>query len=32
LTAFILFCLGLQIVWSGASELLGTIASSRAAS
>ena len=26
LTAFILFCLGLQIVWSGASELLGTIA------
>jgi len=25
LTAFILFCLGLQIVWSGASELLGTI-------
>jgi multiple antibiotic resistance protein len=32
LTAFILFCLGLQIVWSGASELLGTIASSRPAS
>jgi multiple antibiotic resistance protein len=30
LTAFILFCLGLQIVWSGASELLGTIASQRA--
>ena len=26
LTAFILFCLGLQIVWSGASELLGAIA------
>jgi multiple antibiotic resistance protein len=26
LTAFILFCLGLQIVWSGASELLGTLA------
>jgi multiple antibiotic resistance protein len=31
LTAFILFCLGLQIVWSGASELLGTIAVQRAA-
>jgi multiple antibiotic resistance protein len=29
LTAFILFCLGLQIVWSGASELLGTIALQR---
>jgi multiple antibiotic resistance protein len=25
-TAFILFCLGLQIVWNGASELLGTVA------
>ena len=25
LTAFILFCLGVQIVWTGASELLGTI-------
>jgi multiple antibiotic resistance protein len=32
LTAFILFCLGLQIVWSGASELLGTIPVARTAS
>jgi multiple antibiotic resistance protein len=32
LTAFILFCLGLQIFWSGASELLGTIALQRMAS
>jgi len=32
LTAFILFCLGLQIIWSGASELIGTIAVQRAAS
>ena len=31
LTAFILFCLGLQIFWSGAGELLGTIALQRAA-
>jgi len=32
LTAFILFCLGLQIVWGGASELLATIALPRAGS
>jgi multiple antibiotic resistance protein len=25
LTAFILFCLGVQIVWTGASELLSTV-------
>jgi multiple antibiotic resistance protein len=25
LTAFILFCLGVQIIWTGASELLGTV-------
>jgi multiple antibiotic resistance protein len=30
LTAFILFCLGVQIIWTGASELLATIASQRA--
>jgi multiple antibiotic resistance protein len=32
LTAFILFCLGLQIVWIGASELLGTVVAQRAGS
>jgi multiple antibiotic resistance protein len=31
LTAFILFCLGIQIVWTGASEHLGTITSHKAA-
>lgn len=31
LTAFILFCLGVQIVWTGASELLGTITSQKSA-
>ena len=31
LTAFILFCLGAQIVWTGASELLGTITSQKSA-
>jgi multiple antibiotic resistance protein len=25
LTAFILFCLGVQIIWTGASELLSTV-------
>jgi len=25
LTAFILFCLGMQIIWTGASELIGTL-------
>ena len=30
LTAFILFCLGVQIIWTGASELLGTIILQRA--
>ena len=30
LTAFILFCLGVQIIWTGASELLSTIALQRA--
>jgi hypothetical protein len=30
LTAFILFCLGVQIIWTGASELLGTIIVQRA--
>jgi multiple antibiotic resistance protein len=30
LTAFILFCLGVQIVWTGASELLNTITLQRA--
>ena len=29
LTAFILFCLGVQIVWTGASDLLGSIISYR---
>jgi multiple antibiotic resistance protein len=28
LSAFILFCLGVQIIWTGASELLGSVASS----
>ena len=27
LSAFILFCLGLQIIWTGASDLLGCIGS-----
>jgi len=31
LTAFILFCLGVQIIWTGTSELLGTVGLSRAA-
>jgi multiple antibiotic resistance protein len=31
LTAFILFCLGVQIIWTGASELLGTITLQKAA-
>ena len=31
LTAFILFCLGVQIIWTGASELLGTVTLQRAA-
>ena len=31
LTAFILFCLGVQFVWTGASELLGTITSQKSA-
>jgi hypothetical protein len=31
LTAFILFCLGVQIVWTGTSELLGTITPQKAA-
>src|SRR5262249_42538627 len=30
LTAFILFCLGVQIIWTGASELLGSITLQRA--
>ena len=30
LTAFILFCLGMQIIWTGASELLGTVTLQRA--
>ena len=30
LTAFILFCLGVQIIWTGASELLGTVTLQRA--
>jgi hypothetical protein len=30
-TAFILFCLGVQIVWTGVSELLGTITLQKAA-
>jgi len=25
LSAFILFCLGIQIIWTGASDLLGSI-------
>jgi multiple antibiotic resistance protein len=31
LTAFILFCLGVQIIWTGASELLGTVILQRGA-
>jgi hypothetical protein len=30
LTAFILFCLGVQIIWTSASELLGTVTLQRA--
>ena len=30
LTAFILFCLGVQIIWTVASELLGTVTLQRA--
>ena len=32
LSAFILFCIGVQIVWTGASDLLGTLLSTRAPS
>ena len=32
LTAFILFCLGVQIIWTGASDLLGVVISHRTAS
>jgi multiple antibiotic resistance protein len=32
LSAFILFCLGVQIVWTGVSDLLGTLVSTRALS
>src|SRR5262249_22061786 len=31
LTAFILFCLGMQIIWTGASELIGTLMLQKAA-
>jgi multiple antibiotic resistance protein len=30
LSAFILFCLGVQIVWTGVSDLLGSVISSHA--